>query len=104
MSTLGDSEEPRAELVAELRDLRHEYSAHMQRHRLEQGTTVISALVTGVADVLENAVRLKFGAAARSAFALTARRVKLFDAEQGAPGREVAYLEHAAGFFAPQDS
>lgn len=99
MSNVAADERSAADVRAEIRDLRSEYAAHMRRHRLEHGSTALMALVTGIPDAIGNAVRLKFGPAVKSLFAIRERRVKLFDAEQAAPGREVAYLEHAAKHF-----
>jgi hypothetical protein len=88
------------EILDEVRHLLADYEEHMRIHRMKVRKGFLETIVTAAGDLVEHTVRLRFGHAARALFAFSEARVTLLEAEQHAPGREVAYVAQAHARFA----
>jgi len=89
-----------SELQDEIEFLAHQYIEHVRLHRLKFSVGAFETVVVAGAELLENILHLKFGAAAKALFEVKRRRLDLLEAEMKAPGREIAYLVHAKERFA----
>jgi hypothetical protein len=92
LSKVGQQELPPGELREEIEWLVQEYEDHMRLHRMKIGAGTLESVVTATAELLENIVKLKFGATAKALFAFRQRKIQLLEAERQAPGRELIYL------------
>jgi hypothetical protein len=97
-SVLVDEKKP-ADLEDELRYLIDEYAAHMRLHRMKANTGPIRMVIVEGAQFAENLLKVKWGKAAEQLFSFRERRVALLEAEQKAPGREIAYIVDAQRRF-----
>lgn len=52
-------------------------------------------MIVGAAEALENFAKLKWSKLAQMPFEVSKKRIELLNAELSAPGREIAYIEHA---------
>lgn len=87
------------ELVDELQWLLSEYEMHMRVHKMKIRKGVVETIITGAAELAEDFVKIKWGKLAKIPFVLSARKIELLEAELRAPGREIAYVEHARSVF-----
>jgi len=92
-----------AEISDEIEWLIGEYQAHMRLHKMKITMGAFEAIVTAGGEALENIAKLKFGALAKSAFAVKHRKIQLLEAQRQAPGRELAYIVRARELFARTD-
>ena len=92
LSKVGQQELPPGELREEIEWLVQEYEAHMRLHRMKISAGNLETVVTTTAELLENIVKLKFGAIAKALFSFRQRNIQLLEAERQAPGRELIYL------------
>lgn len=76
-----------------------EYRRHMERSQVKHTRGKWEAIVVPVAEVLENALKFRFSAAAKALFGIAKADLSLLEAEASAPGREVAYVERAEAEF-----
>ena len=83
--TIGDLED-------ELRYLIDEYTAYMRLHRIKANSGPVRTVLIQGAQLAEKMLKLKWGAAAEQLLSFRERRIALLEAEQKAPGREIAYL------------
>lgn len=88
------------ETVAELEHLIDGYREYMKLHRLKFEHGVVQTIVTTTVGVAENLMKLNWSEAVNRLFELRTRKVALIEAEQKAPGREIAYIVHATDAFA----
>lgn len=68
-------------------------------HELRVTRGVMEVLVTTAAEVAEDIVKMKWGKVAKAQFEWSRNKIALYDAEQTAPGREVAYIIKALQHF-----
>jgi hypothetical protein len=87
------------EVIHELEVLLGEYRRHMNHHRIKARRGIFEVLLTTTAEIAENVVKLKWGKLAKFPFELSTKKLELFDAEMNAPGREIAYIQHARETF-----
>lgn len=80
------------EIEDELLYLISEFEGAMKLHGMKTKASVIETIVTTSAEVLGNLAALKWGTAARTLFELRKQDIALMEAENSAPGREIAYL------------
>ncbi|HEX8693070.1 MAG TPA: hypothetical protein VF746_11660 [Longimicrobium sp.] len=92
INRMGKAELSGYEVVDQLNELLFEYQAHMESHRIQTTRGRIEVIVTTLGEVAEDLVKLKFGKLAKLPFDLARGRITLLQAEQGAPGKEVAYV------------
>jgi hypothetical protein len=69
-----------------------QYRRHFRLHKLKTNAGILETIVVGAGEFLENAVKLRWGAAAKGLFAFKRRRIHLLEGELTAPGREIAYI------------
>ena len=81
-----------SEIEDELEWLMSQYDRHMKLHRMKAQQGALEIIVTGTAEAIENVIKLKFGAFAKSLFAVKRTALELAEAELTAPGREIAYI------------
>lgn len=90
---------PRHEAAEKLEWLMHQYSHHMQIHRLKTKQGVLEAIVTTTAEVAEGIFTFKWSKAAKALFSVGQGYIHLLEEETKAPGREVAYVVKAINTF-----
>lgn len=90
---------PLHELETEFLQLMFEYEEFLRMHRLRVTKGAIEVLVTTTAEVAEDLVKMKWGKVAKAPFEWSRNKLALYDAEQDAPGREVAYIIKAIHHF-----
>jgi hypothetical protein len=83
------------EAIDELKTLLAEYEAHMRTHRIKASRGTMEVLVTTPAEIAEDLIKLKLGKLAKAPFDVARARATLLQAEQDAPGREIAYIVSA---------
>jgi hypothetical protein len=79
------------EIEREIDCLLTDYEAFMRKHRMAVSHEAMRTAVVGIATILEDLSRFKWGKLAESLFAVTDRSANLIDDEK-APGREISYL------------
>lgn len=87
------------ELEEKLEYLLNEYESHMRLHRMKVRAGILQTIVVTTAEVVENALKLKFGTLAKKLFEIREKRIALLEAERAAPGRQVSYVLHARKTF-----
>jgi hypothetical protein len=87
------------ELEQKIEHLIFEYNRFINLNKLKFQATKFELVITSLAEVAENLVRLKFSKLAKSMFSLFKNDVALFESEMSAPGREVAYISSARSKF-----
>ena len=70
---------------------------HIQKLKVQKG--ILETVIVGAAEALENFAKMKWSKLAQMPFDVSKKRVELLSAEFSAPGREIAYLEHAKSTF-----
>jgi len=98
LSNLVDDQKPK-DLEDELRYLIDEYVAYMRLHRMKANTGPIRMVLVQGAQLAENILKMKWGAAAEQLLSFRERQIALLEAEQKAPGREIAYIVEAQRRF-----
>lgn len=88
-----------AEIAQEIEYLLGEYQRYMKLHEMKITRGAWETVITTAAESIEHLLKLQFGKAAKSLFALSSRKIELLEAETKAPGREIAYLAHARKTF-----
>lgn len=69
-----------------------EYENRMKLHKMKYQYGNIELVTMGIAEVLENLVKLKFSKLAKSIFDLKKRNIDVLIGETKAPGKEMAYI------------
>jgi len=87
------------EIVEELEWLLHEYQAHMRLHRMKIRRGIWETIIVGGAEIAEDLVKIRWGKLAKVPFSISAKRIELLEAEQSAPGKEIAYIARVRGEF-----
>lgn len=87
------------EILEELQDLLNEYEAHMKIARIKSSRGVLETVIVTGAEIAEDLVKFKWGKLAKGLFELKHQHLALVEAEQKAPGREVALLAEARKRF-----
>jgi hypothetical protein len=77
----------------------HQYSEHLNLHRIKTNTGILRTLVVGAAEAIESVLKLKLKNAAELIFSARSRNLSLLEAEANAPGRELAYIHSARRRF-----
>ena len=91
-----------AELEDEIKELVFEYERHMRASRISGAKEALEIMMTGAAELAEDAIKLRFGKIAKLAAAILNRRATLLREESAAPGRELALIpETKRAFPAP---
>ncbi|MFN7741564.1 MAG: hypothetical protein ACK5RA_15140 [Cyanobacteriota bacterium] len=88
-----------AEQPSNLNDLREEVEylilereSHLKLRELKINTGSLETVLTIGAGVLENIAKLNLSSAVKTLFTLTHRKIELLEAEQNAPGKDIAYI------------
>jgi hypothetical protein len=92
---------PLPEAADAYRALAADYEAALRTARVKLEKTTVEIFLTTVGDFLENLSKLKLGKLAALPFQIKKERMSLYEAEQKAPGRELAYLINAKKQFGP---
>jgi hypothetical protein len=77
----------------------HQYSDHLNLHRIKANTGILRTLIVGGAEAIESVLKFKLKNAAELMFSARSRRLSLLEAESNAPGRELAYIYSARRRF-----
>ena len=82
--------------INELRDeveyLVLERESLLRLHELKIGAGTLETVLTAGASVIENVAKLKLSSAVKALFTASHKRIELLEAEQMAPGKEIAYI------------
>ncbi len=82
--------------INELRDeveyLILERESYLRLHELKVNSGRLETVLTVGAEILEDVAKLKLSSAIKALFTATHRKIELLEAEQKAPGREIAYI------------
>lgn len=92
INKLASSHRSPNEIEDELRELIHEYEEYMKLHRMKVQSSMLEAIVTIAAEIVEGLIKFKWSDAAKALFSIKRQRIELLEAEREAPGREIAYL------------
>lgn len=84
------------DIAEEIEHLLTDYSYHLNRLSKRKNYSRFQILATAAGDVLENVVKMKFGAAIKTAFELRNTTINAADEELKLPGSELAYLKEAS--------
>lgn len=91
-----------AELQDEIKELVYEYERHMRASRISGVKEALEIIITGAAELAEDAIKLRLGKIAKLAAAVLNRRATLLREEATAPGHELALIpETKRAFPAP---
>jgi hypothetical protein len=83
---------PPYEIEREIDCLLSDHEEYMRKYSMTISHGVMRTAVVGIATILEDLSRFKWGKLAESLFAVTDRNVSLLPDELKAPGREISYL------------
>lgn len=87
------------EVRDELDSLIYEYEKSLSIHKIQYGSGIFQAMVIGSAELLENALKLKFSNIAKNLFSASQVKANLLKAELESPGKEVAYIVNSLDKF-----
>lgn len=76
-----------------------EYEESLRRNKIKTSRGTFEAIIVSSAEVLEDLVKFKWSAAAKAIFAIFKENAEFLEAEQKAPGRELAYIAKAQKRF-----
>jgi hypothetical protein len=99
INKVGRVNTPLHELENEFLELMFEYEEFLRMHQLRVTKGAMEILVTTTAEVAEDLVKMKWSKVAKAPFEWSRNKIALYDAEQDAPGREVAYIIKAIHHF-----
>ena len=83
----------------ELEYLLYQYQKSLDIHKIKYNRGFLQSIIVGTAELLENAVRLKFSNIAKGVFNAQASKADLLSIELNSPGKELAYIYQAKGEF-----
>lgn len=92
ITEVSNTEMSTKEMEEKIEYLLLEYSNHMNLHRIEYDLGKIETIVTTSLSFIENLSKLKLSEASKVIFDLTRTDIRLLKAENGAPGKEVAFI------------
>lgn len=95
MQKAAESGGTKEKVADELESLIDEYEAHMKFHRMKVEHGLLETVVTTSAEIVEDMTKLRLGKLAKLPFAFKHQQIALLEAEQKAPGREIAYISAA---------
>lgn len=87
------------EIEQEIEYLIMEYENRMKLHKMKYEYGNVELITMGIAEILENVVRLKFSPIAKSIFDLKKRNIDVLIGETKAPGKEMAYISKIKNEF-----
>lgn len=87
------------EIEEEIEWLISEFENNMKIHKMKANTETLEVIVKTPFEFIENLVKLKFSKIPEPLFAFKKRQINLLEAEQNAPGREMAYIIKARDTF-----
>ncbi len=90
------------EIAQKLDSLLEEYVYHMSIHKLRHKVAKAHWLIIPSMEFVESFPFIKFSKAAKAVFELELNRISLFDAENKAVGREIAYIQRLNEYFPPK--
>jgi hypothetical protein len=88
-----------AELEDEIKEHVYGYERHMRASRILGAKEALEIVITGVAELTEDAIKLRLGKIAKLAAAVLNRRASLLREESTAPGRELALIPEVKRAF-----
>ncbi|WFU33652.1 hypothetical protein QA635_04175 [Bradyrhizobium brasilense] len=88
-----------AELEDEIKELVYQYERHMHASRISGTKEALEIVITGVAELAEDVVKLRLGKLAKLATAILNQRAARLREESTAPGRELALIPEAQRVF-----
>ena len=94
LSQLGTKSTPLRELNDELHWRLNEYERHMRIQDMKINTGTVETVLTAAAEVLEDILKFKLKDAVGLLFSARKRKIALAEAEESAPGKEIAYIAH----------
>ncbi|MCP4338631.1 MAG: hypothetical protein GY799_07000 [Desulfobulbaceae bacterium] len=99
MVDVSAKEQSELDIATRLEAGLEDYRAHMRFSRMEADIGSIEAFVVSTAEIMENVVRLKFGAVAKGLFSLFKGNMATTKAELTSPGKQLAFIDAAQGTF-----
>ncbi len=88
-----------SEIKDEIDDLLYKYRKSLEIHRIKYHQGFLQTIVVGTAELIENALKLKFSNIAKGLFKINEGKADLMDVELNAPGNELAYIYKAQEKF-----
>ena len=83
----------------ELEYLLYQYQKSLDIHKIKFKQGIFQSIIVGSAELLENAVRLKFSNMAKGFFKAQADKAELLNIELNSPGAEIAYIYETKKIF-----
>ncbi len=99
ISELGKKNLSIPEVEQSLEHLLAEYEKHLRIHNMKFKTGVFQTVILPIADIIENLIQLKPAKAMKSFLEVRMFNLNLLEAEQKAPGKEVAYIAEVNSSF-----
>jgi hypothetical protein len=87
------------EIEEEIDWLISEFQNHLKIHKIKSNIETLETVVKAPLEIIENLVTFKFSKLPEPLFALRKREISLMEAEQNAPGKEIAYIIKANETF-----
>lgn len=87
------------EIKDEIDDLMYQYRKSLDIHKIKHHQGVLQTIIVGSAELIENALRLKFSNIAKGLFQINQGKADLMNLELTAPGNELAYIYQAQNKF-----
>lgn len=91
------------ELEDEIKDLVYEYERHMRASRISGAKEALEIMITGVAGLTEDVIKLRLWKIAKLVSAVLNRGATLLREESAAPGRELALIPEVKRAFPTAD-
>lgn len=88
-----------AELEDEIKELVYQYERHMRASNISGTKEALEIVITGVAEIAEDVVKLRLGKLAKLATAILNRRAARLRDESTAPGHELALIPETQRAF-----
>ena len=87
------------ELNKRLQWMLYDYQQHMEWHRIKAEQSVFEVVVSASLELIINLPKALLGQVTKPFFALKKKKLELIEADLSAPGKEVAYIDHARQTF-----
>ena len=75
-------------------DLLADYERYLEAHNIKYATITLGAIVTGTAEIVEDALKLRLGSLAGKLFSMGKTKADMTLSEMKAPGRELSLVTH----------
>ena len=99
VNDISNSDMNEIHFIEKLEHNLNEYQEHMRLHKMKKASNNFELYLTCTAEILENVAKLNFSKSVKMFFEMGKQEMALWEAENSAPFKEVAYIDKANKHF-----